>query len=150
MNELSSHSGPLPEPSREDLLSALFADLVLHQSNMALMFLGQTPHPQTKERTVDLDAAQMFIDQLEMLEVKTHGNLSKAEEQLLKQSLTQLRMLFVQVSARAPETVPGNKGASAPSLETPPPTGHVPSAASAGSPPAPAEDESKVKFSKKY
>jgi hypothetical protein len=150
MNDLSSHPGPLPEPSPQDLLSALFADLVVHQSNLALMFLGQTPLPQTKERTVDLDAAQMFIDQLEMLEVKTRGNLTKAEEQLLKQSLTQLRMIFVQVSERGPETAPGSKGAPPPSPETPPPTGAVSGVPSAGPSPAVAEDDSKVKFSKKY
>ena len=35
------------------------------------------------------------IDQLEMLEMKTKGNLSREEEKLLQQSLTHLRLTFV-------------------------------------------------------
>ena len=90
----------------------------------------------------------MFIDQLEMLEVKTKGNLSKDEEQLLKQSLVGTRMAFVHAieqqenaakpavpAAPAPERV-ADKPAPAPASE-------------AAAAPA-ADDESRKKFSKKY
>jgi hypothetical protein len=40
--------------------------------------------------------AQMFIDQLEMLEAKTKNNLSKQEASLLRQSLTSVRLAFVE------------------------------------------------------
>src|ERR1051326_1082282 len=96
-------SGPeAHELTREQLMSALFANLVMQQTNMALMLLGRMPHPESGERIQDLDAARTFIDQIEMIEVKTKGNLDKREEQLLKQSLTTLRMAFVEAVESGP------------------------------------------------
>src|SRR5947207_3432224 len=77
----------------DESLSAQFAGLVLQQTNMALMLLGKSPHPETQKTIQDIDGAKMFIDQLEMLEVKTQGNLNADEAKLLKQSLTALRQL---------------------------------------------------------
>src|SRR3954465_9371195 len=82
--------------SREEVTSALFANLIVQQTNMAFMFLGRVPHPETGEILRELESAKFFIEQIEMLEVKTKGNLSKQEEALLKQSLTALRMAFVE------------------------------------------------------
>ena len=69
---------------------------------MAMMLLGKTPHPETGQTVRDLDAAKLFIDQLEMLEVKTKGNLSAEESNLLKQTLMTLRLGFVE-AANAPD-----------------------------------------------
>src|SRR5687767_16013155 len=63
------------EPTAEEIMSALFANMVIQNTNMALMFLGKVPHPQTGQPVKDLESAQMFIDQLEMLAYKTRGNL---------------------------------------------------------------------------
>lgn len=131
-------------PSREEMMSALFANLVIQQTNMALMLLGQVPNPETGERIQDLDSARMFIDQLEMLEVKTKGNLDRREDQLLKQSLTSLRMAFVE-TVQAP-------GKPSPSAGTPPQPAASSSAAPADkpTPPGESEEEHRKKFSKKY
>src|SRR5690349_16382852 len=86
----------LANASPEEIMSALFANMVIQQTNMAMMLLGKVAHPQTGEFVQDVEAAKMFIDQLEMLEHKTKGNLSKQEEGLLKQALTALRMAFVE------------------------------------------------------
>jgi hypothetical protein len=139
---------PLSEASREDVLTALFLDLVMRQTSMALLFLGQSPNPQTGERTVDLEAAQLFIDQLEMIEAKTRGNLSEPEARLLRQHLANLRMLFVQVSERPP--APNSPAGPAP--DPTPPAQPVPPdpKAAAPEPPAQPEDATKVKYSKKY
>ncbi len=67
----------------DESLSAQFAGLVLQQTNMALMLLGKSPHPETQKNMLDIDGAKMFIDQLEMLEVKTQGNLKADEAKLL-------------------------------------------------------------------
>jgi hypothetical protein len=83
------------EFSHEELQSALFAQLVMQQSNLAMMLLGKVPHPESGQPMRDLEAAKLFIDQLEMLEAKTKGNLNKEEDALLKQSLMALRMAFV-------------------------------------------------------
>lgn len=141
MSETVAEAGGLAGASREEVFSALFMDLVMRQANMALMFLGQAPLPQGGERQVDLEAAQMFIDQLEALALKTAGNLSAEEDQLLKQTLVNLRMLFVQVSEAPPTAAKASAGgADAPSGEAPAPP----------PPSAPAGDESKVRYSKKY
>ncbi len=135
----------MPEPSREELMSALFQGMVLQQANMALMCLGKMPHPQTGQTGRDLEAARFFIDQLEMIEVKTKGNLSQEEERFLKQSLTDLRMAFVEAIGEAPAAAAPEAAASSPgprsgtgSAEPPSPT------------PAESEAESRKKFSKKY
>lgn len=139
---------PMANASREEVISALFANLVIQQTNMAFMFLGRVPHPETGEVIQDMESAKFFIDQLEMIEVKTKGNLDKREEALLKQSLTGLRLAFV-------EAINGKGGASQP--ESKPPISESPKPAEAPQQAAPApetkpagEDESRKKFSKKY
>src|SRR5947209_4588429 len=88
---------------RLDTFAAPFAQLVMQQSNMALMLLGKVAHPETGQVVKDVEAARLFIDQLEMLETKTKGNLNKEETALLKQSLMTLRLAFVDaVEAPAP------------------------------------------------
>ena len=146
MSEPISDSDPLAGASHEEVLAALFADLVVRQVNMARLFLGQAPHPETGQPKVDLEAAQMFIDQLEALEIRTRGNLAKPEEQLIKQSLTSLRLLFVQVSAGPPEAAPKEKAAATPEPQASP-QGNPPAAGPAA---APESDDPKVRFSKKY
>jgi hypothetical protein len=146
MSEHVSESNPLADASHEEILAALFADLVVRQVNMARMFLGQVPHPETGEAKVDLEAAQMFIDQLEALEVRTRGNLSKPEEQLLKQSLTSLRLAFVQVSAQPPKAGPPDAAAPAPTPQAAPEKDQP----SAGPAVPSGPEDPKVRFSKKY
>jgi hypothetical protein len=73
MSESNVSESGAGEVSRAEMQSALFAQLVLQQTNLALMLLGKTPNPHTGETMRDLDAAQLFIDQLEMLETKTPG-----------------------------------------------------------------------------
>src|ERR1051325_1362958 len=96
MSDSTFASGELSGADREEILSVLFAQMVLQLSQMATMLLGTAPNPQTGEIVRDLEAARMFIDQLEMLEVKTKGNLNKDEEKLLKPRLMTLRMAFVE------------------------------------------------------
>ena len=75
--------------------SALFASLILQQTNMGLTLLVKSPHPETGQKMVDMDSARLIIDQLEMLAVKTQGNLDPRESQLLKDSLAGLHMAYV-------------------------------------------------------
>jgi hypothetical protein len=105
--------------THEELMAEMFAHCVIQNTNMALLFLGQTPHPQTGKREFDPDAARLFIGQLEMLDVKTQGNLSADEQKLLQQSLMHLRMSFVQavenpVKAEAAKPEPAAPAAPAP------------------------------------
>ena len=137
------------EMSDHDSLSALFAQLVIQQANMAMMLLGKVPHPQTGETVKDTEAAKLFIDQLEMLENKTKGNLSKEESSLLKQSLMSLRMAFVDAvdsTASANESRPKKEaGASEPASPA-----STPNVAASSDSAAATEEEHRKKFSKKY
>lgn len=162
MNE-SKHPQPEDEfanASREDIMAALFANMVIQQSNMAMMLLGKVAHPETGQIVQDLEAAKMFIDQLEMLEAKTKGNLSKQEEGLLKQALAALHMAFVEAvesgaparserhSEPAAQNEPTPRSASPKSeapakSETPAEPAHVEKSAEAA-------DDSRKRFSKKY
>src|ERR1700760_4279418 len=97
MNESNIQTpGEHGESTREQMMAALFANMVIQQTNMAMMLLGKVAHPETGQFMKDIDSAKMFIDQLEMLEVKTKGNLSKQEDGLLKQALSALHMTFVE------------------------------------------------------
>jgi len=135
--------------STEEIMSALFANLVVQQTNMALMLLGRMPHPETGETVRDIESAKMFIDQLEMIEFKTRGNLDAREDKLLKQSLTALRMAFVE--AIDTQGIEQPKAPSTPSAKTAQAPAPGKSGGSPGQPAGPtAEEESRKKFTKKY
>ena len=144
MSTAGENESAASKVSQEEVMSALFAHMVIQNTNMALMFLGHVPHPQTGEKTRDIEAARMFIDQLEMLEFKTKGNLTRDEEKLLQQSLMHLRLSFVEAvehsektdSAVTPETSTAKSTGDQPAGETPP--GSV------------ADAESRKRYSKKY
>ena len=136
--------------SREQFMSMLFAEMVVQQTNMAMIFLGKAPHPQTGKTEQNLAMARLFIDQLEMLELKTKGNLSREEETLLKQSLSHLRLSFVeavnQQGGSAPPTTstePRPSGSATPGPSEPLPSGSAPPAQDA-------QDEPRKRFTKKY
>jgi hypothetical protein len=152
MNNPTSAPEAGAPPSRDEIMSALFAQLVMQNSNMAMIFLGLAPNPQTGKTAQDLENARYFIDQLEMLEVKTKGNLNKHEEALLKQSLAHLRMAFVEAVNQpqaAPPPPPADSSAAAPATdeqETPLTEPVLPGEKAAPS----ASAESRKIFSKKY
>ena len=149
MNGTRFSKDALANASGEETMSSLFAGMVVQQTNMALMLLGRMPHPETGRTMQDIESAKMFIDQLEMLEVKTRGNLDKQEDKLLKQSLTALRLAFVEAvegQARQPQATP-----SMPASEPAKSAGPAKSSEGAGQPSIPPSDEgSRKKFSKKY
>ena len=132
--------------SRDEMMSALFAQMVVQQANMAMMLLGKVPHPESGQTIKDVEAAQLFIDQLEMLERKTNGNLTKEESGLLKQSLMSLRLAFVE-AVESPRPQP-----TTPSAAQPPPAQEKESTTplTTTGTPAEAEEEHRKKFTKKY
>jgi hypothetical protein len=174
MNGGSQNQKELAGASREEMNSALFAHLVMQQTNMAMMLMGKVPHPESGQPIKDLEAAKLFIDLLEMLQAKTKGNLTKEEENLLRQSLTNLRMMFVEAvgsPSGAAATPEAREARPSPPAAEPAPTaqprqtagaqeatveGKLPQTAAqatqtTGSQAATAtEEESRKKFSKKY
>jgi hypothetical protein len=88
----------MPETAEAD---PRFNEFVLFQAQNAGLFLGQIPHPQTGEKSVNLRAAQSVIDSLEMLAAKTDGNLTENETKLLTMALQNLRPLYQSAQAAA-------------------------------------------------
>src|SRR4051794_16028439 len=79
-----------------------FIEFVMMHAQNAALFLGQIPNPKTGEAEINLDLARMFIDQLEMIQEKTRGNLTNEEAMVLRNALSNLQMAFVEVSGGAP------------------------------------------------
>ena len=93
----------------------------------------------------------MFIDQLEMIQEKTRGNLTNEEATVLRNALSNLQMVFVEVSGPAgPQPSPQPESPqSSPSQPAEQPVSGAPEQ----SPPIASnepESESRKKFTKSY
>ena len=87
-----------PTPS----IGALPRDFESFVENMyleAMLYMGAIPDPQTGETHSDLELAKYKIDTLSMIQEKTEGNLSEAEETRITEALYQLQLAFVQKSS---------------------------------------------------
>ena len=132
-------------------LSQRFIEFVVMHAQNAAFFLGQTPNPKSGEPEVNLDLARMFIDQLAMIQEKTRGNLTNEETTVLRNTLSNLQMAYVEASGEQPK---GAAQREAPAASPPPTTTEQPSAGTS-EPSAPVtstepETESKKKFTKSY
>jgi hypothetical protein len=75
-----------------------FATFVVSLNASALLHLGAIEDPATGKSDKNLPMAKQTIDILSMLEQKTAGNLTKDEENLLKNILYDLRIIYVKES----------------------------------------------------
>src|SRR5919198_4148162 len=82
-------------------LTQRFIEFVVMHAQNAALFLGQIPNPKTGQGEVNLDLARMFIDQLAMIQEKTRGNLTNEETTVLRNTLSNLQMAYVE-AAREP------------------------------------------------
>jgi hypothetical protein len=82
--------GPLPEGNLAALISML--------TTQTLFALGFLQIKGEEEREPDLGLARYNIELLTSLEEKTKGNLTAQEQQLLKDTLSELRMGYVSVA----------------------------------------------------
>lgn len=118
-----------------------FPQLVMMLATSAMQQLGKLVHPGTGRTEVDLDGAQFSIDVLEMLAVKTKGNLDGPETRLLNETLTALRLNYVE-TAQAEAAKP-----SAPPAATPPPAAETPPNTDA---PPKGDEDDRRRFHKSY
>jgi Domain of unknown function (DUF1844) len=72
-----------------------FATFVASLNASALLQLGAIEDPTTGTKNKNLPMAKQTIDILSMMQEKTAGNLSKEEENLLKNVLYDLRLMYV-------------------------------------------------------
>jgi hypothetical protein len=140
-------------------LSQRFIEFVMMHAQNAALFLGQIPNPKTGEGEVNLELAKMFIDQLAMIQEKTRGNLTSEETTVLRNTLSNLQMAYVEV-AREPGRArpPGAPGTAAPPEQAAPSPKPAEQSATGTPTPEPSppiastepETESKKKFTKSY
>jgi Domain of unknown function (DUF1844) len=96
-----------PTPKPEDGPPAgltqrdLFLGLVQSFQLAAMQQLGKVPDPTSEQTTQDLPQAKLSIDLLEMLKVKTAGNLTMEEGRFLDHVLTELRLHYVTETSKA-------------------------------------------------
>ncbi len=72
-----------------------FSTFILSINSSALVQLGLIEDPSTGQKTKNIPLAKQTIDILGMLDEKTSGNLTKDEDNILKNILYELRMLYV-------------------------------------------------------
>ena len=135
-------------------LSQRFIEFVMMHAQNAALFLGQIPNPKTGEGEVNLELAKMFIDQLAMIQEKTRGNLSSEEAAVLRNTLSNLQMVYIEVAQQAPKSGQPKAPAAEPTPETSSsaePTADKSTKTPEQPPIAPStESESKKKFTKSY
>jgi len=85
---------------RQQLPPPSFSLLVATFGSQAMIALGKAPNPLDGKTAVQLDLAKHAIDMLSIVEEKTKGNLTADEAALLESVLHQLRLAFVEVSAK--------------------------------------------------
>ena len=76
-----------------------FTAFVLSLASTAAIHFGDLPDPISGETAeANLEGAAHMIEILSLLDVKTRGNLTAEERQVLSQILYELRMRFVQAA----------------------------------------------------
>jgi len=80
------------------------------QAQNILFVLGKIPGPDGAAPSPNLEAAKMLIDQLEVIQVKTKGNLSEQEARILSDTLQEIRLSFVEASGGTPASMMPDRG----------------------------------------
>ena len=87
-----SASAPVPDATILTLLHLL--------GIQAMVALGEVISPITQQKTVNLRQAQWHIAGIEVLQEKTAGNLTEAEETAIEKVLVELREVLARKKAR--------------------------------------------------
>jgi hypothetical protein len=141
-------------------LAQRFVQFVMIQVQNIFYVLGRIPSPDGRPMEPNLETGKILIDQLEMIQAKTGGNLSPQESAILDDALKNVRLAFVEVSGGTPASMmpksnlpefPLEDEDAAPETAPAPPSEKPKAAAPVPAAAKPAEDhENKKKFSKTY
>ena len=93
-----------------------FVQFIMVQAQNILYVLGRIPTPEGERLPPNLQAAKMMIDHLDLIALKTEGNLNAQEEKILKEALQQVQMAFVEASGGTPTSMMPDRG---PQMEMP-------------------------------
>ena len=87
----------------------LFMYLVSTFQSSAWVALGKMKNPMTDKVEQNLDQASFYIDLLNMMQAKTKGNLSEYEEQMLINTVSELKMNFIEEQKKTEEPIEEKK-----------------------------------------
>jgi hypothetical protein len=88
------------QEQRREIPEASFRLFITSLAMQAWIALGAIPNPMTDKTEEDLAQGKFLIDSLEMIELKTKGNLDKEEAEMLEHLLYELRMAYVDKTAK--------------------------------------------------
>jgi hypothetical protein len=156
MAEIDKKSSPIGNAE----MAQRFVQFVMMQVQNIFYVLGRIPSPDGRPIPPNLEAAKLLIDQLEMVQEKTRGNLSSQESAILEDALKNVRLAFVESSGGTPASMmpksnlpdfPLEEDEDAVPEPAAPPAAEK---AKPSAPPAaaakPAPEENKKKFTKTY
>jgi len=92
--------------NQNEKFTALFGGLVAMFQTAALQQMGKVQNPATSAIERDLEQAGMSIDMLEMIQLKTKGNLKREEEDYLTNVLRDLKLNYVDELAKPAQDSP--------------------------------------------
>jgi hypothetical protein len=124
-----------------------FIEFVMMQAQNAAFMLGQIPHPQSGKSEVNLEVAQLLIDQLAMIQEKTKGNLNSDESRILAGAISNLQMAFVEAVREEPSSKAAPRAEAPPLVEQEPRVEQTPREESRSEP---TDADGKKKFVKSY
>ena len=145
-------------PALNSEMTKRFVQFVMVQAQNILYVLGRIPTPEGDRIPPNLQAAKMMIDHLELIRIKTEGNLSPQETKIITEALQQVQLAFVEASGGTPVGMMPDRGPQVDmsaleeeemiSEETPNPTPTKPAPSPA--PSVTAEADEKKKYFKSY
>jgi hypothetical protein len=145
-------------PALNSEMTKRFVQFVMVQAQNILYVLGRIPTPESDRIPPNLQAAKMMIDHLELIRIKTEGNLSPQETKIITEALQQVQLAFVEASGGTPVgmmpdrdpqvDMPALEEEEMISEETPSPA--VPKGTSSPAPTVTAEADEKKKYFKSY
>jgi len=102
---------------------ALFVNLIITFQQAAFQHMGKLPNPMTGKVERDINQARLAIDMLDMLKVRTKGNLPEDEAQIFDHILRELKLNFVDELDKEKKAAEGQ--AAQAKTEAPPNTDNV-------------------------
>lgn len=72
----------------------------MQNQQIAMMSMGRIKNPVTDKIEKNLDYAKISIDTLDMLAEKTKGNLSDYEREFLENTISELKVAFVEETGK--------------------------------------------------
>ena len=89
------------DPEIRQYKRELFIKLLLMLHAGAMQHLGKITNPITGNKEVKLEIARETIDMLDLLSVKTKGNLTNQEKDMLTNLMTELHLTYVKVENKS-------------------------------------------------